>query len=110
MTNAVIYNDLVSYENPQKHTWQDSSVCAQTDPEVFFPQKGSSYTIAKKFCDSCLVRSNCLEKAMEDEGSAHRHDRFGMSGGLTPGQRYKLYLEQNGLEELEDEIESQIAA
>lgn len=47
---------------------------------------------------------------MREEGSAHSGDRFGMFGGLTPQERYALYLEQNGLEEPEEEIAPEIAA
>lgn len=47
---------------------------------------------------------------MAEEGSAHAGDRSGMFGGMTPRERYELYLERNGLEEPEEEIEPQIAA
>ena len=45
-----------------------------------------------------------------EEGDAHFKDRHGMYGGLTPRERYLLYLERNGLEEPEKESEPQIAA
>ncbi|MBU4507555.1 MAG: WhiB family transcriptional regulator, partial [Gammaproteobacteria bacterium] len=37
--------------------WQDRALCAQTDPEAFFPEKGGSTREAKKVCLSCDVRS-----------------------------------------------------
>jgi len=100
----------VEFENPQKHRWQDSALCAQTDPEIFFPNKGGSYIPPREVCGACLVRSNCLEKAMTEEVTAHSSDRYGMFGGLTPRERYALYLERNGLEEPEEETDPQIAA
>jgi len=33
--------------------WQERSLCAQTDPEAFFPEKGGSTREAKKVCRSC---------------------------------------------------------
>ena len=36
--------------------WQDRALCAQTDPEAFFPEKGGSTREAKKVCLTCEVR------------------------------------------------------
>jgi hypothetical protein len=36
-------------------SWQERSLCAQTDPEAFFPEKGGSTREAKKVC--CPARS-----------------------------------------------------
>jgi WhiB family redox-sensing transcriptional regulator len=64
--------------------WQESAVCAQTDPEVFFPEKGGSTREAKKICITCPVRQECLEDALvKDEG-------FGIRGGLSVRERRKL--------------------
>lgn len=40
--------------------WQDRALCAQTDPEAFFPEKGGSTREAKKICMGCEVRHECL--------------------------------------------------
>jgi WhiB family redox-sensing transcriptional regulator len=45
-----------SDDNPL--AWQTDSLCAQTDPEAFFPEKGGSTRDAKKICASCEVRSH----------------------------------------------------
>ena len=34
-------------------SWQERALCAQTDPEAFFPEKGGSTREAKKVCVSC---------------------------------------------------------
>jgi len=52
--------------------WQERSLCAQTDPEAFFPEKGGSTREAKKVCRSCDVRSECLEYALAHD------ERFGI--------------------------------
>jgi len=64
--------------------WQTDSLCAQTDPEAFFPEKGGSTREAKKICGSCEVRANCLEYALEND------ERFGIWGGLSERERRKL--------------------
>ena len=64
--------------------WQSDSLCAQTDPEAFFPEKGGSTRDAKKICASCEVRSQCLEYALEND------ERFGIWGGLSERERRKL--------------------
>ena len=51
--------------------WQERALCAQTDPEAFFPEKGGSTREAKRVCLTCDVRGDCLEYALsmrEPEG------------------------------------------
>ena len=64
--------------------WQERSLCAQTDPEAFFPEKGGSTREAKKVCVSCEVRVECLEYALAND------ERFGIWGGLSERERRKL--------------------
>lgn len=64
--------------------WQERALCAQTDPEAFFPEKGGSTREAKKVCLSCDVRSECLEYALSKD------ERFGIWGGLSERERRKL--------------------
>ncbi|MFC6354820.1 WhiB family transcriptional regulator [Luethyella okanaganae] len=64
--------------------WQSDSLCAQTDPEAFFPEKGGSTRDAKKICGSCEVRTECLEYALAND------ERFGIWGGLSERERRKL--------------------
>jgi WhiB family redox-sensing transcriptional regulator len=65
-------------------SWQESALCAQTDPESFFPEKGGSTREAKKVCQSCDVRLECLEYALASD------ERFGIWGGLSERERRKL--------------------
>lgn len=64
--------------------WQDRALCAQTDPEAFFPEKGGSTREAKKVCLSCPVRAECLDYALGND------ERFGIWGGLSERERRKL--------------------
>lgn len=64
--------------------WQERALCAQTDPEAFFPEKGGSTREAKRVCVSCEVRAECLEYALAND------ERFGIWGGLSERERRKL--------------------
>ncbi|MFV0252355.1 MAG: WhiB family transcriptional regulator [Beutenbergiaceae bacterium] len=64
--------------------WQERALCAQTDPEAFFPEKGGSTREAKRVCSSCEVRAECLEYALMND------ERFGIWGGLSERERRKL--------------------
>ncbi len=64
--------------------WQERALCAQTDPEAFFPEKGGSTREAKKVCSGCEVRGECLEYALAND------ERFGIWGGLSERERRKL--------------------
>ncbi|MGO1480104.1 MAG: WhiB family transcriptional regulator [Brachybacterium sp.] len=77
--------DLPGQESDEAElTWQERALCAQTDPEAFFPEKGGSTREAKKVCVSCDVRAECLEYALEND------ERFGIWGGLSERERRKL--------------------
>jgi WhiB family redox-sensing transcriptional regulator len=64
--------------------WQERALCAQTDPEAFFPEKGGSTREAKRICQVCEVKAECLEYALAHD------ERFGIWGGLSERERRKL--------------------
>jgi WhiB family redox-sensing transcriptional regulator len=65
-------------------SWQERALCAETDPESFFPEKGGSTREAKRICSSCEVRRECLEYALAND------ERFGIWGGLSERERRRL--------------------
>ncbi|MCW2901719.1 MAG: WhiB family transcriptional regulator [Streptosporangiaceae bacterium] len=67
--------------------WQDRALCAETDPEAFFPLKGGSIRAAKKVCLRCDVRAECLQRALVQD------ERYGVWGGKSEGERRKLRKE-----------------
>lgn len=75
--------DLAEGEGGEED-WRDRGLCAQTDPEAFFPEKGGSTREAKRICTGCEVRAECLEYAMT------RDERFGIWGGLSERERRRL--------------------
>lgn len=72
------------FEMEEEQEWQERALCAQTDPEAFFPEKGGSTREAKRICAGCEVRSECLEYALQHD------ERFGIWGGLSERERRKL--------------------
>ena len=70
--------------DPAEEQWQDRALCAQTDPEAFFPEKGGSTREAKRICMGCEVRGECLEYALAND------ERFGIWGGLSERERRRL--------------------
>jgi len=64
--------------------WWFAGLCAQTDPELFFPEKGGSVREAKAVCAGCPVRAQCLAHAL-----AHG-ERYGVWGGLSEPERRRL--------------------
>jgi WhiB family transcriptional regulator, redox-sensing transcriptional regulator len=64
--------------------WQERALCAQTDPEAFFPEKGGSTREAKRVCTECEVKAECLEYALA------RDERFGIWGGMSERERRRI--------------------
>lgn len=65
-------------------SWHVDALCAETDPEAFFPEKGGSTKEAKAVCADCLVRAECLDYALATG------QRFGIWGGRSERERRKL--------------------
>lgn len=76
--------DPVDLAEPADDLWQERALCAQTDPEAFFPEKGGSTREAKRICLGCEVRDECLEYALAND------ERFGIWGGLSERERRRL--------------------
>ncbi len=66
--------------------WMQDAMCAQVDPEIFFPPVGDhgSTNAARKVCGGCDVAAECLAFALRTE------QRHGIWGGLTRSQSAAL--------------------
>jgi WhiB family redox-sensing transcriptional regulator len=64
--------------------WTKKALCAEVDPEIFFPNKGDKTAYVKRICKSCDVRAECLEYSLQN------NERFGVWGGLTEHDRRRL--------------------
>jgi WhiB family redox-sensing transcriptional regulator len=79
-----------SIDLPAPEPWTEHAICAQTDPDAFYPDKGGSTKDAKRVCRSCPVIAECLAYAL-DHG-----DRYGVWGGLSWRERRKLLPSYDG--------------
>ena len=66
-------------------------VCAQVEPEAFFPELGRGSTpearTAKAICVGCPVKEPCLDFALE-------HGEIGIWGGTTGDDRRRIRRER----------------
>lgn len=60
------------------------ALCAQTDPEAFFPEKGGTSNLAKAICVKCPLTLQCLLTALENR------EEHGVWGGAGPRERKQL--------------------
>ena len=81
---ADVFNPAFPAMDDEEQGWQERALCAETDPEAFFPEKGGSTREAKKICTGCEVRAECLEYALSND------ERFGIWGGLSERERRRL--------------------
>ena len=84
MTSEPIHLAALGDDDSGVLAWQEQALCAQTDPEAFFPEKGGSTREAKKICTGCEVKAECLEYALAND------ERFGIWGGLSERERRRL--------------------
>ncbi|MCX5138359.1 WhiB family transcriptional regulator [Streptomyces sp. NBC_00338] len=64
--------------------WQEDALCAQVDPDLFMPEVGGSAKDAKRTCNACDVRAQCLAYAVE------AGERWGVWGGLGQQELRRL--------------------
>ena len=76
--------------------WMSDALCAQVSPEMFFPEQGGSTRQPEKVCDSCDVRAQCLQYALEN------NLRYGVWAGIPAVRRARLhnaYNREHGIQE-----------
>jgi len=88
LTSASPLAGPTSWLEPIKpEPWMKDALCAETDPEMFFPEKGGSTRDAKRICAACDVTESCLIFALD------RDERFGIWGGKSERERRRLRRE-----------------
>ena len=76
-----IFNLGYGQDKSQRHHWMSQALCAQTDPDIFFPEKGGSTAPAMAICKNCTVRAQCLDYALTND------IRGGIYGGMSDNER-----------------------
>lgn len=64
--------------------WQLNAACADVDSKIFFSAKHKDRALALSLCNSCPVKDECLEFAINNECD------YGIFGGLFPEERKAL--------------------
>lgn len=64
--------------------WMARGRCADKPPATFFPSDGVGVEVAKRICEECPVKSECLEFALDN-----RIDH-GVWGGTSERQRRRI--------------------
>lgn len=89
MTTRIVLRASAALWPPRQHddrhaafSWQDFALCAQTGPELFFPEKGTPAAPAKAICRACPVREDCLRYALAGPVA-----EWGIWGGFTERAR-----------------------
>ena len=89
-TTKTVASKLASLDTDAR--WQDLAVCKGMDPTTFFgpehaetvKEKRDREDAAKEVCNTCPVKQECLEYALE------AREAYGIWGGLTELERKAL--------------------
>jgi WhiB family redox-sensing transcriptional regulator len=73
---------------PENANWRESAECSNEEPKIFFSGIIEYTDYAKTICAKCVVRSDCLESALETR------EVYGIWGGLTEIERGGLIRER----------------
>jgi WhiB family redox-sensing transcriptional regulator len=76
--------DIQALTTESPRAWQARANCMGVDPELFFPERGSSTREAKEVCRGCVVRMECLEFAIANS------EKFGIWGGMSERERRRV--------------------
>lgn len=80
--------DLLAANHNQE--WQRDALCAQVDHDLFFPDPCGSAAAAKRICQGCDVKTECLQYALDN------HINHGVWGGLSDRERRTLHPQTAG--------------
>lgn len=71
--------------------WAERALCAQADPDAWFPEKGQRdlAATATRICGRCPVRTQCLDYALSG-ADTWKGITTGIWGGTTPQERVQL--------------------
>lgn len=76
--------------------WLDDAICGgmfdvMVPPENLSPAgAAAAYKRARAVCADCPAKAQCLQAALDEEGTIDKAGRAGIRGGLTPDERMKI--------------------
>lgn len=68
----------------QEAKWFDLGACRGLDAAIFYPDEDDDAAVAKSVCETCHVRSECLEHALSVR------EKAGVWGGATERDRRRI--------------------
>ena len=76
-------------------SWLERAACGGELTELWFPPnynnpEHTAYAFA--VCETCPVQIDCYQAAMDEEGDIGAGYRYGIRGGTTPGERWRMFL------------------
>ena len=75
------WNEIPVPEGPDE--WKERAACRGADPRIFlYPEHRANLTQARKYCDVCPVKNECLEASQLDDTNA------GTAPGVWAGMGY----------------------
>lgn len=91
------------------------ALCAQTDPELFFPEQGDhlSAKYAKQICSKCPLIQDCLEEAVTKDytdgiwGGTSPHERREIAYGIERRPSHAQFLMAQAIAKLHGAIEQE---
>lgn len=72
-----------------ENDWMKRANCLGVDPDLFFPEKGGATTEAKQVCETCEVKTECLDYGLQ-YSMGH-----GVWGGASDRERRRIKRRMN---------------
>lgn len=89
LADRVQQNTEDEYSQDEPLAWRVDAFCAQTDPEVFFPDGEEAENNSKEICSWCKVKDICLRYALSN------NEEFGTWGGFSASERQNMVASLN---------------
>ena len=77
-------DDLTPVPDHSEQHWMLQARCRALSPGEFFPSDGVGVEIARRACEGCPVKAQCLEYAIT------AREKIGVWGGYTARERRRL--------------------
>jgi WhiB family redox-sensing transcriptional regulator len=78
--------------------WMEQGKCRKHLPETFFPTDGGGVSKAKRICNGCPVKEQCLEYAV------YNHIHHGIWGGVSERERRRIAAKRRGTPSLPEAL------
>ncbi len=88
-TSLLEKRNLLTPNQAKYLSLQSIANCIGIETNLFYSDDKQDQTVAKKICESCVIKNICLENAIDSNES------FGIWGGLTSKERFNEIRRRN---------------